>query len=861
MPAMTAPARRDANHQAHAAALHFSPQSSSPTLTNPDMILPDYAHPESVVDALPWTTATRSSIADFNFFPSAPLDNSSLLAVTPIIYGNGTTLSDIGEVTEVESSPGGPLSRLSGNGSDGTPLGSSPTTGKRAMKKRITYTRVTRERRLSLDSTSTVHDPDRTALSKDLDDALSVDDSNFQGDDEDSMASSYADDARPQHPSSGLVATPNRYSTASISKRAEQILANAKRRLNTMEGNLNRARTFSYSSISSDSNPSSAAISANAPLPQNTLPPSQSGSVIETTRSSPVRPSTQLQRSASALGAAGGYRPPISPPDRHSGAPEEAKQPSHLGSRLATLSEDNDSTSTAAANDEHDKPPSLLPSPTVSQSSDAASTPSISASAAQVRTLQEQVQGLKGKISSLKEQARADSMRRRSLQNLRTPSPFTHARWDQASRCTPSTGQISSLVPSPLSGTGSKSQHSPQSSPRSGRQEKEQVVTERYDSAEGSARCVNPEENLAAPLADKREATEDDGNQSGDKTETGDDNDYGDDDNGDDNDSDSDVDELEKQKYKRQSTIDSVSESGDSLYHDTLQHPISHEDREDAFDYERFFLHSAMGTISRQARIGHGDSDSDDSVETTRGPILSRARRPSLDTFTTIDSFATATEGRISRNSARWEEQSRHTSLQHARAEAAQEQGEDKETEFNKTQVDQDEPREQDEPPRSFPCGSDDSYKTRKERPQQISIMHRPLGSNSTLSTVRRPSVSSFESSGTNRSFPLVNRTRMSGGILTPIGSPEHDLKHVAESLMTETASICDKESLLGGGPQSPALQMLSREDQVLIEQVVAGLGRCVLGLTETSRSSVPGAEAEFRRRIVAAKRALESSQ
>ncbi|PHH67210.1 hypothetical protein CDD81_2979 [Ophiocordyceps australis] len=840
MPAMTAPARRDANHQAHAAALHFSPQPSSPTLTNPDMILPDYSHAESVVDSLPWSTGPRSSIADFNFFPSAPLDDSALLAVTPIIYGNGTTLSDIGEVTEVESSPGGPLSRLSGNGSDGTPLGSSPTTGKRAMRKRITYTRVSRERRLSLDSTSTVHDPDRALVSKDLDDALSVDDSNFHGDDEDSMASSYADDARAQHASLGLVANANRYSTASISKRAEQILANAKRRLNTMEGNLDRARTFSYSSISSDSSPSPGAISATAPLSQNTLPSSQSGSVIETTLSGPARPSTQLQRSASALGAAGGYRPPLSPPEHHARVPEEAKQPSHPGSRLATLSEDNDSTSTVAAHDEHDKPPSLVPSPTVSQCSDAVSTRCASASAAQVRSLQEQVQGLKGKISSLKEQARADSMRRRSLQNLRTPSPFTHARWDQATRCTTSTGQSS-----PLSGTGSKSQRSPQSSPHAGRQEKEQLVTDGDETAEGCVHGVEQQDDVAARLTDKREAAEDDDSDNDDKTETGDD------------------DELKQQNNKSQNLnmTDSVSESGDSLYHDTLQHPISHEDREDAFDYERFFLHSAMGTISRQAMIGHGDSDSDGSVETTRGPVLSHARRPSLDTFTTIDSFATATEGRLSRNSARWEEQSRSASVQHARAEDAQEQGEGKQTEFNKTPVDQDEPTVHDEPSKSLPCGSDDSPKTRKERPQQISIMHRPLGSSSTLSTVRRPSVSSFESSGTHRSFPLVNRTRMSGGILTPIGSPEHDLKHVSESLMTETASICDKESLVGGGPQSPALQMLSREDQALVEQVVAGLGRCVLGLTEASRGSGPGGQAEFRRRMVAAKRVLESRQ
>ena len=37
---------------------------------------------------------------------------------------------------------------------------------------------------------------------------------------------------------------------------------------------------------------------------------------------------------------------------------------------------------------------------------------------------------------------------------------------------------------------------------------------------------------------------------------------------------------------------DSASESGASSYHDSVQAQISHEDREDAFDYETFFLHS-----------------------------------------------------------------------------------------------------------------------------------------------------------------------------------------------------------------------------------------------------------------------------
>jgi hypothetical protein len=68
-------------------------------------------------------------------------------------------------------------------------------------------------------------------------------------------------------------------------------------------------------------------------------------------------------------------------------------------------------------------------------------------------------------------------------------------------------------------------------------------------------------------------------------------------------------------------------------YFDSAETPAErHEDREDAFDYENFFLHSAMGTYSREVRRGErpgsnsSDSDGGDfsdgestgSVETTR---------------------------------------------------------------------------------------------------------------------------------------------------------------------------------------------------------------------------------------------------
>lgn len=269
------------------------------------------------------------------------------------------------------------------------------------------------------------------------------------------MTSSYIDEASlhetgttPRLP--GHVLNQNRFSTSFISKRAEQILANAKRRLNvrlvclpagepwlmcmlTMEGNLSRARNFSYSSASDSTTPSPGArpptIARETALP---LSPAHSRNVSETVLQGSTWPTAQLQRSASALSAAGGYRQPL-PLSRSADAVDSRPSPwstksSHhaLDMTLATLNEDGDEMPIPDGKLNGSQASSVV-SPTASSYSDAGSARSAS-TAAQVRDLQDQMQGLKGKISSLKEQARADSLKRRSL---RTPSPFTHARWDQ----------------------------------------------------------------------------------------------------------------------------------------------------------------------------------------------------------------------------------------------------------------------------------------------------------------------------------------------------------------------------------------------------------------------------------------------
>lgn len=150
---------------------------------------------------------------------------------TPIIYGNGTMLSDIGEVTEVESTCPPTKARSGSTRSDGS-MHPVSAVHYEIIKK---DSKIGRERRMSMESTSTITTHEQAGLFADFDDAVSVDDSNFQGDDEESVADSFIDDTSVHEETvtirqvrSGV--GEERYSTA-LSRRAEQILANAKRRL------------------------------------------------------------------------------------------------------------------------------------------------------------------------------------------------------------------------------------------------------------------------------------------------------------------------------------------------------------------------------------------------------------------------------------------------------------------------------------------------------------------------------------------------------------------------------------------------------------------------------------------------------
>ncbi|KAJ4295673.1 hypothetical protein N0V88_004375 [Collariella sp. IMI 366227] len=628
---------------------------ASPTLTNPDMILPDYDRSDSPdpdlglahnhPQLMMWNNAhVATSAADIHqmFVATGMIGNSGpprayggssapVTPTTPIIYGNGTMLSDIGEVTEVE--------KLEGAGG------------------------VKRERRASLESVSTVTTVDNPALFADFDDAVSVGDSVFQGDDEESMASSYVPGTEAVEPARlGVARAENldrlsTYSTTSLSRRAEEILANAKKRLTTMEGNLTRARSSlpnasPYGSDGSTPSPTFQRASTatyqredrvdhDAYPADHALGHTRMSSEVAMRNGIPYRVS--LPRSQSALGAAGGYRQPLTASksaDYIRGDLDRAGSAGEGG--LKSLTEDEVKRLGEADSATQNARLEAFLSPTLgSLNGDNGSRMQRSASAAQMRDIKDQMRDLKGKISSLREQARADNFKRRSLQSLRTPSPFTHSQVDQW-YVEPPSNRNSEVITDTLPETWNGEEISVNGDARDSHLVDEQAEESDYVDAENGIHAEDEGFDESEPVSPTAPSSDAIGIMEEDVsdmlTENG---------------------EMDED-YKDMDHADYVSESGESLYHDTVQYQISHEDREDAFDYEHFFLHSAMGSMSMARRASMGSVTSEDSVETTRGPAangtsgpyspeprpLLRSRRNSSNSISTIDTFATAQEAR-----------------------------------------------------------------------------------------------------------------------------------------------------------------------------------------------------------------------
>ncbi|KAK6064121.1 hypothetical protein SCUP515_11974 [Seiridium cupressi] len=839
---------------------------ASPTLTNPDMILPDYDDPGSPNRSHSPLMMWKNNQFDLN----APAYNiSPVTPTTPIIYGNGTMLSDIGEVTEAESTVGHVKSSIATrNGYYQSELARRQVgnaAAQEAMRKKKSEPRMMskdRERRLSIDSTSTVTNGDNQGVFADFDDSVSVDDSNFQGDDEESVADSYIfDDGQGDGdrtpPASEFARglgpdAEERYSTA-LSRRAEQILANAKRRLTTMEGNLNRAR----SSLSVDSGGSEP--SPPFSRPSTAIHRGHDSSVskhgyghtrISSENNLPTdfKPATLSPRSSSALGVTGSYRqlllssrnvdykresPPSDSPKGNSiyGNAAFSKSKTSLHDSKYTLDRLSEDEATQVEvpprpNLQDAKLDTFL-SPTFGSFDDKGLRRS--ASTAQMRDIKDHMAELKGRLSSLRDQARADSMKRRSMQSLRTASPFTHARESSSDSKTEYPGGKSMKDISRWN-DGVESLHESEVG-----QPHDQALAELDDNATVTSDSVYSDQEALSPrtsLTPAGQPLDEDQPQGSAVDYAGGIIQEGTDDL-DDMKTEDGYDDDENTEFE-----DGMSESGESYYHDSVQNQVSHEDREDAFDYEHFFLHSAMGSMSQKKLRKKGSRESyssEDSVETTRGPAGNGEYRPSRRgsnaSISTLDSFLTATEGRTTRADNEIPEYFPEQLV--ALPERARSHTPDTAKRM------------------TFDLGMTTS--TSDHSQPRASIVQRPQSSAATFTprpSEHRPSVSSMGSVGTNRSFPLVNKPK-SNGILTPRDSPDQGLKKISETLMSETASLCESVNF-GEKP----IGMLQKEDQILIERLVASLGRCVLGLTENGRASTESRV--FRRRIENARQILE---
>lgn len=266
-------------------------------------------------------------------------------------------------------------------------------------------------------------------------------------------------------------------------------------------------------------------------------------------------------------------------------------------------------------------------------------------SASAASGLRDQMNDLKGRISSLKLKAQEDHLRRRSLQNLRTPSPFTSAETWYSGTNAYQSGE------SPVSGNaglGIKTESPtrkvlyhdynqasmPTTTTTTAQIKAEKLVTydvkERGHVANGQSHPAQYGDTEDGPLHESESIKED----------------Y-------------DLDETDDGDFLSVDGED-VEADPDSVYEDAVyEMPITerHEDRVDAFDYENFFLHSAMGTYGldgRRASTSSGSSNATtrpvtalqthEDLSSTEKRISYHQRNSSVDSVSTVATFATAAE-------------------------------------------------------------------------------------------------------------------------------------------------------------------------------------------------------------------------
>ncbi|KAK7554980.1 hypothetical protein IWX48DRAFT_608941 [Phyllosticta citricarpa] len=424
-------------------------------------------------------------------------------------------------------------------------------------------------------------------------------------------------------------------SSAALSKRAEMILANAKKRLNLMEGNLRGARQSllppprpKYNSYIAPKRPSSVspipkgqgpfyipqaqhAARSNATTPGHTRRHSE---VSDMSQENTTTPQRRAQRAVSAMGSFRMQWPQTNPRQsmitlRGAKSQETIRHTWVSGEQQSYRSMSRGSTQQIS--------PTLE---TLKEDEATQQHPTLHRSASTASELRSQMQTLNRRISTLRERAREEHLKRRSLQNLHD-SDVNGYHWDadddshQRSR-SQAANHSNSATHAPRAHTAMELRGRRNSSQQSDYDSRFEDADEEFDYDEGSPQAVRPYGNHHN--REDREINGDDGFEDADQV---------------------------------------LSER--------------HEDRADAFDYENFFLHSALGTYRAEQQRSNSVSSasSEDSVETTRPtsrhaaaaaartnartpPKLGRQavpnhqRQKSAESISSITTFQTATEGR-----------------------------------------------------------------------------------------------------------------------------------------------------------------------------------------------------------------------
>ncbi|EXJ86049.1 hypothetical protein A1O1_06418 [Capronia coronata CBS 617.96] len=421
----------------------------SPTLTNPDMILPyqpidassptPFASSPTLQTSLPVRPDSAVSLGSSQPDHDASIEVGIATTVrmppraAPLIgagydgYEHGAPLSDIGE----EETPRSRKSRRADNLVRSN--AGSPTPAGRPSHMM---------RRMSTQSSS--------SNSSDLGDWEDFDTSNIMNERLAADVANVSDDEMDEPDSrrnSTVAASPEDEMTL-LNEQAERILANARKRLTHMEDHLTKARHSILMLARSSPNASEqhqpagglyrsiSAAGASHRKPRHLYPVVRSSSAAHTRGGSDVS-SAGLKRlsvvpdvrSASALEYG---RRQESPQAQNSPASNHS-----FNSPLRVLQEEQDTPSTSKTSPESSVPRGLgintfaaLSKEDISAtiSSPATAIPSSpSAMSSRSKELREQMSDLRARISDLKEKAHADSLRRQSMQSIRNSSPFTDA--------------------------------------------------------------------------------------------------------------------------------------------------------------------------------------------------------------------------------------------------------------------------------------------------------------------------------------------------------------------------------------------------------------------------------------------------